>query len=72
MAEKKEGKRVPLTEEAKKLLSGIIQDSSNDVEIEYVETGNIGFDLALTNGKGIEYKIDDKIIKRVILLFTFD
>lgn len=53
MAEKKEGKRVPLTEEAKKLLSGIIQDSSNDVEIEYVETGNIGFDFAITNGKGL-------------------
>ena len=43
-------KEKSLIEGGKELLSSILE---GDKDLEFIETGNIGFDLALTNGKGI-------------------
>ena len=42
-------KEKSLIDTSKNLLTEIL----NDKDVEFIETGNIGFDLALSNGKGI-------------------
>ena len=41
------------SEETKKMLRSTVKESMNNKEQEYLQTGNLGFDLALTDGKGI-------------------
>ena len=52
MAEEKEKKTV-LSQEIKKGLDDIVNKSMTDADTQYTETCNVGFDLALTNGKGL-------------------
>ena len=52
MAEEKK-KKSPLTTAMKSMLDDTIEDSVENIEPTYLETYNIGFDFALTNGKGI-------------------
>ena len=60
MAEEKEKKTV-LSQEIKKGLDDIVNKSMKDADTQFTETCNVGFDLALTNGKGLPR-----------LFFTFD
>ena len=48
-----EEKKVVLTVDSKKLLDDIANKSMKDMETKFTETCNVGFDLALTNGKGL-------------------
>ena len=52
MAEEKEKKTV-LSQEIKKGLDDIVNKSMKDADTQFTETCNVGFDLALTNGKGL-------------------
>lgn len=42
--------KTTLSEETRKMLKGMLEDEK---EMEFVTTGNVGIDLALTNGKGL-------------------
>lgn len=48
-----EEKKMVLTVDTKKMLEDDVNRSKADLDMEYMETCNVGFDLALTNGKGV-------------------
>lgn len=48
-----EKKKSTINSDIKKLMNQAIDKSMEDTETKFIETGNIGFDLALSDGRGI-------------------